>query len=238
MTLAQMRTQVRSVIDIDSTDINDTTLNNMIGQGFDTMVYSEKRWSFYEVSTTFNTVGSTKDYSLATIAAAPDAITQGLREIVSIRNDDHVLQYVGRDGADWDYPLNVSTSGDPWEWSFWNDTVRLYPTPSAAETIYVRGVRFPTDFGVGSADGDTPDLPEAFHAVLCTYAIARAYLQQEDPVMAQQYQTQFAIELDNVARRYVDTHAPQPMVANSRKPPSYMAGFCALRYANTGGVIW
>ena len=87
MTLAQMRTQVRSVIDIDSTDINDTTLNNMIGQGFDTMVYSEKRWSFYEVSTTFNTVGSTKDYSLATIAAAPDAITQGLREIVSIRND-------------------------------------------------------------------------------------------------------------------------------------------------------
>ena len=216
MTLAQMRTQVRSVIDIDSTDINDTTLNNMIGQGFDTMVYSEKRWSFYEVSTTFNTVGSTKDYSLATIAAAPDAITQGLREIVSIRNDDHVLQYVGRDGADWDYPLNVSTSGDPWEWSFWNDTVRLYPTPSAAETIYVRGVRFPTDFGVGSADGDTPDLP----------------------VMAQQYQTQFAIELDNVARRYVDTPAPQPMVANSRKPTRYMAGFGALRYANTGGVIW
>ena len=63
-------------------------------------------------------------------------------------------------------------------------------------------------------------------------------MQQEDPVMAQQYQTQFAIELDNVARRYVDTPAPQPMVANSRKPTRYMAGFGALRYANTGGVIW
>ena len=55
LTLAQMRTQVRSVVDIDSTDIDDTTLDTMIGQGFDLIVYSEKRWPFYEVRTTFNT---------------------------------------------------------------------------------------------------------------------------------------------------------------------------------------
>ena len=51
LTLAQIRTQVRSVVDIDSTDIDDTTLDTMIGQGFDLIVYSEKRWPFFEVRT-------------------------------------------------------------------------------------------------------------------------------------------------------------------------------------------
>ena len=71
-----------------------------------------------------------------------------------------------------------------------------------------------------------------------TYATAKAYLQQEDPVMANQYQSQFVQDLDNVARRYADVPAPQPMVANSRRPTRYLAGFGRLRYANTGGVIW
>ena len=47
MTIAEMRTQIRSVVDIDSSDISDTVLNNMLGQGYDTIVYSEKRWPFY-----------------------------------------------------------------------------------------------------------------------------------------------------------------------------------------------
>ena len=114
LTLSEMRAQVRSVVDIDSTDIDDTTLDTMIGQGFDLIVYSEKRWPFYEVRTTFNTAASTKDYTLTTIAAAPDAVTQGIRDIIAIRNDDHVLEYIGTDSADFDYPLNSLPSGNPW----------------------------------------------------------------------------------------------------------------------------
>lgn len=238
MTIAEMRAQVRSVVDIDATDISDTVLNNMLGQGYDTIVYSEKRWPFFEARTTFSTVDGTKDYTLTTIAGAPDAISQGMREVVAMRNDDHVLEYIGSDDADWNYPLNVATSGSPWEWSFWNDTVRLYPTPSAVETVYVRGLRKADSFGVGSSDSTTPDLPEPFHPVLVTYATAKAYLQQEDPTMANQYHAQFLADLDNVARRYADVPAPQPMVANSRRPTRYLAGFGRLRYANTGGVIW
>ena len=235
MTIAEMRTQVRSVVDIDATDISDTVLNNMIGQGFDTIVFSEKRWPFYEVATTFNTSASTKDYTLATVGAS---VTQGLREIVAMRTDDHVLQYVGSDDADWNYPLDVASSGEPWEWSYWNDTVRFYPTPDTTYTVNVRALRNATSFGVGTSDGTQPDLPAAFHPVLVTYATAKAYLQQEDPVMANQYQSQFVQDLDNVARRYADVPAPQPMVANSRRPTRYLAGFGRLRYANTGGVIW
>ena len=48
MTIAQMRTHVRNVVDIDSSDIADSTLNYMLGQGYDTIVYSEKRFPFFE----------------------------------------------------------------------------------------------------------------------------------------------------------------------------------------------
>ena len=238
LTLAQIRTQVRSVVDIDSTDIDDTTLDTMIGQGFDLIVYSEKRWPFFEVRTTFNTIDGTNDYSLTSIAAAPDAVTQGIRDMIAIRNNDHVLEYIGSDSADFDYPLNSLPSGNPWEWSFWNDTIRLYPVPDSVATMYVRAIRNPTAFGLGSSSGASPDLPEPFHAVLATYAISAAYFQQEDPTMGNQYMALFSSQLDNLARRYADTPAPQPMIANSRRSGLYAAGMGRLRFANTGGVIW
>ena len=238
MTLDDIRNQTRDVIDIDTSDISDTVLNRIIAQGYDTIAYSEKRWGFYETSTTFQTVAGTSDYSLATIGAG---ITQGIRDIIAIRNDDHVMTYIGRDEGDRDNPINVSTSGDAWEWSFWNDVVRFYPTPDTVETIYVRAVRYPTDFpsnATTAAGTETPDLPDAFPPILTTYTIAKAYLQQEDPVMSNQYMQQYAVELDNVARRFVDTPAPQPMIMNSRHSTRYLMGLGRLRYASTGGVRW
>ena len=235
MTIKQMRDQIRSVIDIDSTDISDTVLNNILGQGFDTIVFSEKRWSFYEALTSFTTTSGTKDYTLGTIGAS---VTQGIREIIAMRTDDHVLQYIGSDFADNQYPLDVASSSEPWEWSFWNDTVRFYPIPDGTYTVHVRAVRNATSFGVNTTDATEPDIPAPFHPVLTTYGLAKAYLQQEDPLMASQYMQQFQIELDNVARRYADMPAPQPIVANSRSSSRFLAGLGPLRYANTGGVIW
>lgn len=238
LTLQQIRDQVRSVVDIDSSDISDQTLDIMVGQGFDTIVYSEKRWPFYDVTTTFNTIGGVQKYTLTEIAAAPDVVSQGIREITALKNDDHVMTFIGNDHADWNYPLNVIPSGQPWRWTFWEDTVTFYPNPSAVQTVYVRAIRNPTAFGFGSSSGDSPDLPSPFHPILATYATARAYMQQEDPVMANQYQAQFQIELDNVARRYADVPAPQPMIANIRSDTRYLSGYGVLRYANTGGVQW
>ena len=37
MTLDDIRNQTRDVIDIDSSDISDTVLNRIIGQGYDTI---------------------------------------------------------------------------------------------------------------------------------------------------------------------------------------------------------
>ena len=221
MQISEMRSYIRSVVDIDSSDISDDVMNRFLGEAYDVIVYSEKRWPFFEVSTTFSTAGSTKDYTLATVGAS---VTNGIREIASLRTDDHVIQYLGRDTGDIVYPLDSTTSGDPWYWSYWAYNVRLYPTPGSGETVYVRGYKNPAAFGAGSSDATEPsDLPTPFHMVLATYGIARAYEQQEDPTMASQYFSIFNQELENLRARYEDTPAPQPVRLNSRTASRWMS---------------
>jgi len=227
------------MLDIAEGDIPNSVLDTFIAQGFDAIVYSEKRWPHFEIATTFSTVVGQSDYTLSTVGAG---ITQGMREIFSLRTDDQICQYVGRDLADYNYPLNAPSSGSPTHWSWWDDTVRLYPNPNAVETIYVRGVRNPTDFPA-TMDGSPsdlnvqPDLPAPFHPLLAIYAASRAYLQQEDPTMAAQYDRQFQVELDNLARRFADTPAPQPMMLN-RRQRNVNDFVYPKRYENANGVIF
>jgi hypothetical protein len=173
--LNEMRDYVRNIVDITVNDIADTTMNTFIREGYDVIVYSEKRWPFYETALTFDTVASQKDYSMADIAvnqtfvhdgvtfsgaAAPKNV--GLREIASIKTTNHVLEYIGYDAADVIYPLDSNATGRPWYWSMWssgssasagvsNQTIRLYPTPGEVQTISIRAYRNPVDFG-----GNTP----------------------------------------------------------------------------------
>ena len=185
------------------------------------IVSSEKRWPFFEVATTFNTVASQKDYTTAAVGAL---VTNGLREIASLRTGTQVLEYIGRDDGDIIYPLDSTASGNPWYWSFWADSIRLYPTPGSILTINVRGYKDPAAFGAGVSDATEPsDLPTPFHMVLATYGIARAYEQQEDPTMSAQYFSIFNQELDNLRARYEDMPAAQPVRINSRSASRWMS---------------
>ena len=225
-----MRDYTRAVVDIDTTDIANSTLNTFIREGYDAVVYSEKRWPFYEVNTTFNTVNSQKDYTLTeagtNISVSLDSatLTPGFREIGHLMTDGHVLEYLGRDDGDLVYPLDSNSTGEPWYWSEWGDSIRLYPTPSSALTIYARGYRNAVEFGGNTAiyraaiaNTDTPDLPDPFDNVLSLYSIYRAYQQQEDSGMAQQYYVAFVGELENLTARYKSAPAPQPVVLNSSR---------------------
>jgi hypothetical protein len=235
--LSEMRDYIRNVVDIDTTDIADTTLNTFLREGYDAVVYSEKRWPFYEVNTTFTTVASQKDYTLAEVGVnitvdidSVTGLTPGFREVNHLMTDNHVLEYLGRDDGDLVYPLDSNTTGAPWYWSEWGDSFRLYPTPSAGTTIYARGYRNAIEFGGNTAiyraaiaNTDTPDLPDPFDNVLSLYGIYRAYQQQEDSGMAQQYYVAFVGELDNLTARYKSTPAPQPVVLNSRRASRWLS---------------
>ena len=254
MQLSSMRSYVRDIVDITTNDISDSTMNTFIREGYNAIVYSEKRWPFYEAAVTFDTVGNQKDYPIADVAtnlsithdgvafsgaSAPSNV--GLREVASLKTDDHILEFIGYDTGDIIYPLNSNTSGDPWYWSMWasgssasagvsNQVIRLYPTPSGVKTIYLRGYRNPIEFGgttainrTAIADANTPDLPDPFSSVLALYAIYRSYQQQEDAPMGQQYYAQFIQELENLRARFEDTPASQPVLLNSVRASRWMS---------------
>jgi len=175
MQLSAMRDHVRDVVQITTNDISDSTMNAFIREGYDIIVYSEKRWPFYEVAVTFDTVASQKDYTVAevgtNISFVHDGVTfsggvapmnVGMREVAAMKTDNHVLEYIGYDVGDILYPLNSNSTGRPWYWSMWNNgtsasasvtnqTIRLYPTPSEVYTISIRGYRNPVDFGGNTA---------------------------------------------------------------------------------------
>ena len=103
MQLSAMRDHVRNVVDITTNDISDATMNTFIREGYDIIVYSEKRWPFYEVAATFETVASQKAYTLAEVgtnlsfahdgvpfegAVAPTNV--GLREVAAMKTGNHV----------------------------------------------------------------------------------------------------------------------------------------------------
>jgi hypothetical protein len=230
--IQEMRAYIRSVVEIDSGDISDDVLNRFLGEGYDQMVYSEKRWPWYETTGTFLTVAAQQDYTLTAVGAG---ITNGLREIQSLRRDNQVISYVGIDDGDIAYPVNLTGSGNSAYWSYWGETVRLYPIPGGGETIYVRGYKNPGAFGAGSVDGTSPpDFPEPFHIVIATYGLSRAYEQQEDLEMGSTYYNLFARELDNLRARYLDSPAPQPLILNNNRlsrwsAQNLMAG--RLRYS-------
>ena len=171
MQLSVMRDYIRNVVDITSNDISDSTMNTFIREGYDIIVYSEKRWPFYETAVTFDTVASQKDYALTDIAInqsfVHDGVTfsgavapsnVGIREVAAMKTDNHVMEFIGYDTADIIYPLDSNSVGRPWYWSMWssgssasaaisNQVIRLYPTPGEVVTISVRGYRNPVDFG-------------------------------------------------------------------------------------------
>jgi|TARA_Y100001947_G_C10315933_1_gene293843 hypothetical protein len=241
-----MRDYVRNIVDITDNDISDSSMDVFIREGYNAVVYSEKRWPFYEFASTFSTVASQKDYPLSdvgtSISVAHDGVTfsgasapsnPGIRQIASLKTDRHVLTFIGYDDGDIIYPLNSNTTGNPWYWAMWGDgssaspttsmTVRLFPTPSSVDTIYVRGYRNAIDFGgltaisrTAVADADTPDWPDPFDQVLTLYVTYRSYQQQEDAGMANQYFALFQGELDNLRARFEDTPSPQPLRLNSR----------------------
>lgn len=210
-TLQSIRDYVRSYMDLDESDLADTLIDAWCSEGSLLIEKAEKRWPFYETSWTLSTVADQQDYTITT------AIGTNVREVVAITGPRWDLLWIDRGAADWRWPQNVETTGEPTHWSQWGTTsLRLHPTPSAAVQLTVRGYRTATDW-VATGAGTSPDFPAELHPTLMAFVMARAYLQQEDEDLAQQNMQIFEASLDAFRRRITDTPGNQPLILNSRR---------------------
>ena len=180
ITVDEYRTYPLQFLDIDEEDLPFRLIDRFVAEGFQRIIRAVRRWPFYEVTETVEVYSGVPTYSLSTV-----------KEIRSMHGPRGELEWMDEPAARDAFWLFTSPvpNGWPRAWSEFGDGFRLWPTPDATYTITVLGYR-DADTSWQGNPGLFPDVPEQFHEVLLNWVMYRAYLQQDDPTMAQ-------IELQN-----------------------------------------
>lgn len=203
-TLDQLRIYVRQHVDLDESEIPNALLDVWARDASIKIARTRKRWPFFETSWVLTTTNGVRDYALSALSPTPD-------EVVSIVRNDRRLTFMGRDEAEAAYLPYQTSQGFVTFYNVWGDTLRLYPTPDMADTLYLRGYRKVNDW-VAEGAGAVPDFPDDFHDAIRLYLLGMAYLQQEDPEMAQQFISAFNAEMDVLKKQYGDAPGAYPLV--------------------------
>jgi hypothetical protein len=205
MNLSEIRTKVREVVDMDSTDLSDALLNMYIIDGYERMIALDRRWPFFEKSWTLTTVAEQPSYLLSGIG------TGDVREVTSVvDNSAGGLRLTMVDHTDGEalWLGSNDVSGTPRHFSIWQQSLYLWPKPETAVTLYLRGYRKPTAWH--DNDATEVDADERLHQSLVYYAIAQVYQLQEELEVSGFYRQSFdeAVRLAAADILRVPSHRP------------------------------
>jgi len=215
ITLADLRTQVRNMVDLDATDLPDAIIDQFAREGFQRIMSLERRWPHLESTYSFNTVAEQQSYDI-------DAIGD-IREIISVLDNTasgNRLQLISYDSAEYVWLANTNVPGRPYFYSFWDAQIHLWPKPNIVYTMTVRAYRNPLYTWL---DDDTLDidLDEWFHALLPYFVLARVYQRQEDAELSTMYLRTFEEGVGLARRDLMKASSAQPVImAGGRKYPT------------------
>lgn len=210
LTLDQIRTYVRSHLDLDVEDLPDALLDVWARDGSRRVESAEARWPFYE------------KFYLTTIPVNPSffylksSFGSDLQQVASIVYPGAgfaPLQWLGYDAFQEVLSQRPGAVGRPRFFSEWGGNLVFFPAADVAYNVRVNGYRTPIDW-VANGAGAVPDMPDRLHNTIATWVLSKAYAQQEDPELAAVYERQFADELNEYRRRLVITPQHQPLVLN------------------------
>lgn len=221
MTASQIKSTVRSIVDLDTDDLPDAVLDLYIRDGYYRILDIEKRWSFLEYSFEFSTQPNVRSYDIATIAAEP------LSQVISIVDNTGTgtrLVMIGFDEAERTYSgVYDDFTGNPEFYAIWGNQVHIYPRPNNARVLTCRGYREPIDWQ--SEGGDVDAIP-SLHFPLVYYACSRIYQQLEDAAMSDMYKRAFDEGLALAAKNATTPNSHSPMVlAGNRSGHKSMSGW-------------
>jgi len=215
ITLAQLRTQVRNMVDLDQTDLPDDIIDQFAREGFQRIYSLERRWPHLEEDYTFSTVAAQQSYTISDIG--------DIREIISVLDNTasgNRLQLISYDSAEYVWLANTNVPGRPYFYSFWNNKIHLWPKPETVYTMTIRAYRNPLYTWLDD-DSINIDLDEWFHALLPYFVLSRVYQRQEDAELSAMYLRTFEEGVGLARRDLMKASSAQPVVmAGGRKYPT------------------
>ena len=209
ITLTQLRTQVRNMVDLDEVDLPDSIVDQFAREGFQRIYSLERRWPYLQETYSFNTVANQREYTIATIG--------DIREIISVVDTSTSgarLTLIPYDNAEEIWLGNTDVPSRPYFYSFWDKKLQLWAKPDAIYPITVRAYRNPlytwlTDTTL------TIDLDEWFHALLPYFVIARVYQRQEDSDLSAMYMRSFEEGVGLARRDLMKASSAQPVIMSA-----------------------
>ena len=206
MSLADVRTMVRDISDLDATDIPNSIIDNAVKEAFQRIVALERRYPKYQESYTFNTVANQRAYTLAAIGDIREVIS-----LVETSSSGSRLTMIPYDNAEEIWLGNTDTASRPYFYAMWDGALHLYPKPDAAYSITVRAYRNPVYTWLSNVN-EAIDLDEWFHVLLAYFALARVYQRQEDPELSQMYMRSFEEGVAMARRDLMKTPSARPLL--------------------------
>ena len=209
ITLTQLRTQVRNMVDLDETDLPDSVVDQFAREGFQRIYSLERRWPYLQETYSFNTVANQREYTIATIG--------DIREIISVVDTSTSgarLTLIPYDNAEEIWLGNTDVPSRPYFFSFWDKKLQLWAKPDAIYPITVRAYRNPLYTWLSDANL-TIDLDEWFHALLPYFVIARVYQRQEDSDLSAMYMRSFEEGVGLARRDLMKASSAQPVIMSA-----------------------
>lgn len=213
MNLAEIRSKIREIVDLDQQDISDTLLTMYIKDGFDRIIALERRWPFYQKTFTMTTVAGQRAYDIDTIGDG------NLREITSIVDTSTVgnrLEYISYDDAEAVWVGSYDQVQRPLYFTLWQDQVHLWPKPDTTYPLTIRGYRKPTDWS--ASDSTQVDADERLHQCLVYYGVAQVYQLQEDIELASFYRKSFDEAVRLTAQDIMRPPSQRPLAVSDGAP--------------------
>lgn len=205
---------VRDITDLDEADLPIALIRTYIRDGYDRVINLERRWPFFESSTTLNTVAEQRDYPLSSIAGGT------FREITSIVDNSMAgnrLGLVSIDDAERVWSASLDQSSRPLYFVEWGDNIKLYPKPDTVYPLSIRGYRKPT-YGWLTDANQQVDCDDRLHTALAYYAISQAYKRQEDTEMSNVYKQSFDEAIGLARNELMRSPSHRAMIFNGGSP--------------------
>ena len=219
MDVQELRDYVRVQMDVDDRDLPDGLLNVYLQEAFDRTMAFTNKWPRNETTWNLSLLAGSRSLTLP-----PDANLPSIMSVVDV-SQGYALVQVDQHLAEQNFsPLTVA-HGVPVYFSIWGNQLTVWPSPmgDVAYDMIMRGFRQPIwDNGASTI----PDLDPRLHVTLAYFALALAYIKEEDEVMEGIYMGRWNRDLTQQLRSILEPSHQGPLVMHGGSriggTPSYV----------------
>ena len=212
-TVSDYRSDIRTQLDLDESDLPDAMLDTFIRAGARyAQRWNQGLWPFYEMSWTYSWPADTASQTLTQIE---DGSTDLINKVRYLRSDDvRTFSYLSEQDFHKTIQRDNSNGGIPYVWSpsANGETITLFPQPSAITEVDVDGWKKASDWVSDGAPGES-DMPEQFDEAVFAYACGMAYQSQDEGQTAVFWLNMADVHLSQLEDEF-DAGPPVDMIMN------------------------